>query len=589
MQTHLLYVQAMLLTAALQGCGRADGAGIDREAPAESGSSADDSGRAWFVESAREAGIDFTHVNGMSGRFDYPEIFAPGVALFDFDNDGDLDVYISQGGTLDADAGTATQPHAPDGSVSDRLYRNDLAIGRDGQRTLQFVDVTRRSGLSARGYGMGAAAGDVDNDGCVDLYLTRYGHGEMFRNNCDGTFTDVSSRTGTGDVGWAVSASFVDYDRDGWLDLYVGSYVHYDVRSHVDCFSMSGRRNYCAPDAYRAQPGHLYRNQGGGVFTDVTGTALVPRAFGPALGISSADFNGDGWPDIYVANDGAANQLWISQGGRGFRETALLSGTAVNGDGKPEASMGLDAGDFDADGDEDLLIANLTGEGMTLYQNDGRGLFDDVGSRSGLRGRSLRYTGFGAAWLDFDNDGWLDILTVNGAVRFRDGAETHSAEGLQQQKQLFRNLANGRFEDVTPLAGPAMRLTGIGRGAAFGDVDNDGDIDVLVGNNGGPAQLFINQIGNRRHWLGLKLVGDRVKRDMLGARVGLVREGRSTLWRRVRADGSYASANDPRVLFGLSDSTAVAKLQVVWPDGRTEDRAVPGIDRWLTLTEGGGR
>ena len=376
---------------------------------------------------------------------------------------------------------------------------------------------------------------------------------------------------------------------DGWTST-SGCYVHYTVETHIDCHSMSGRLNYCAPDAYRARPGRLYRNRRDGTFADVTSPSLAPLAFGPALGSATADFDGDGWIDIYVANDGAPNQLWRNQGNGTFRDIALLSGTALNGDGKTEASMGLDAGDFDADGDEDLFIANLTGEGTTLYRNDGRGTFEDVGSRSGVRGQSLRYTGFGAAWLDFDNDGWLDILTVNGAVRLAEGAgQETGAPRLHQRKQLLRNLTDGRFGDVSARAGRAFELSEVGRGAAFGDVDNDGDTDVLVGNNGGPLRLLVNQIGTSNHWLGLKLVGAGVPRDMLGARVAVIREGQPTLWRRVRSDGSYASANDPRVLVGLGSLTTPPAVRVVWPGGRVEEFTATGIDRWLTLTEGGGK
>ena len=545
-------------------------------------------GGEWFVDLAAQAGLDFVHVNGSSGRFYYPEIFGPGVALFDYDGDGDLDVYVSQGGQFGgAGSARAAAGAAAAAAPVDRLYRNELASDGNGDRTLRFTDVTAASGLTPHGYGMGAAAGDIDNDGCVDLFLTRVDASQLFRNNCDGTFSDITSRSGTAASGWAVSASFLDYDRDGWLDLWVGLYVHYAIDTHVDCFSMSGRPNYCTPDAFRARPGHLFRNRRNGTFADVTAAALTPLAFGPALGSATADFDGDGWLDIYVANDGAANQLWRNHADGTFRDTALLSGTALNGDGRAEASMGVDAGDYDADGDEDLVIANLTGEGTTVYRNDGHGTFDDVGARSGVRGQTLRFTGFGTSWMDFDNDGWLDILTVNGAVRLVDGATPGTGPPrLDQPKQLLRNLGDGRFTDVTARAGAAFAAAEVGRGAAFGDIDNDGDVDVVVGSNGGPLRLLINRIGNRQRWLGLRLVGSR--RDMLGARVAIVRAGQPTLWRRARADGSYGSASDPRVLVGLGTSADPPTVRVVWPSGRTEEWVAPGVDRWLALTEGSG-
>jgi hypothetical protein len=315
----------------------------------------------------------------------------------------------------------------------------------------------------------------------------------------------------------------------------------------------------------------------------------VSAEFGPALGVATADFNGDGWIDIYVANDGQPNQLWINQRNGTFRNAGLLSGAAVNAAGRPQAGMGVDAADFDGDGDEDLIVTNLTDEGTVVYGNDGSAVFEDLGQRSGLRAASLAYTGFGAAWIDVDNDGWLDALTVNGAVRVIETlARARDPFPLHQRKQLFRNLGNGRFEDVTDRAGAAFRLSEVGRGAAFGDIDNDGDIDVVVANNNGPVRLLVNEAAGANHWIGLRLVGDRTPRDMLGARVAIVRDGRPTLWRRARADGSYASANDPRVLVGLGPSPDLPTVHVVWPDGRVEEWLHVAIDSYTMLKEGRG-
>jgi hypothetical protein len=435
---------------------------------------------------------------------------------------------------------------------------------------------------------MGVAAGDVDNDGWVDLYLTNLGQNQLFHNNGDGTFRDVSSQSGLDDPVWSVSAAFVDYDRDGWLDLYVGNYVAYDIETDKPCPSVTGGLGYCNPQVSRAQPDRLYRNEGDGRFIDVTATVLVGRTFGSALGVATADFDGDGWMDLYVANDGEANQLWMNQRDGRLVDRGLLSGTALNSDGKAEGSMGVDAGDFDNDGDEDLFMTHLTSETNTLYVNDGSGLFEDRSAVSGLGPLSLMSTGFGTAWLDFDNDGWLDIWAVNGKVS---STEERASEPFpyEQGKQLFRNLGDGRFEEVTDRAGAVFAVSEVGRGAAFGDVDNDGDVDVLVGNDGGRVRLFINQVGSRNHWLGLRLVGDESPRDMLGARVEITRSDATTLWRRVRADGSYASANDPRVLVGLGDETDVPRLRVYWPSGHEEEWTAVPIDQWTTLTEGGGR
>jgi hypothetical protein len=545
----------------------------------------------WFTDHAVEGGLDFVHVNGMSGAYYFPEIMGPGVALFDYDNDGDLDVFFVQGQMLGAGKtlkDALIQPRDAQLPLRGRLYRNELAVHADGTRTLRFTDVTDESRIDARGYGMGVATGDVNNDGCVDFYVTNMGPNQLFRNNCDGTFTDLSRPSGAADAGWGVSAAFLDFNRDGWLDLYVGNYVDYSVEKDISCTSVTCGRDYCPPRVYRAQPDRLYRNQGNGTFVDVTAKALVGGQFGSALGVATADFNADGWIDIYVANDGEANQLWINQRDGTFRNTALLAGAAFNADGRAEASMGVDAGDFNNDGSEDLFLTNLTGETNTLYVNDGTGTFEDQTARSGLGVPSLPYTGFGTAWIDIDNDGWLDILTVNGTIVRHQGRPANDPFPYDQRKQLFRNLGDGRFEDVTDGGGAVFGLSDVGRGAAFGDINNDGTLDVVVANANGPARLLINHVGGRHHWLGLRLVGGaKTPRDMLGARVAIRRSDGVTLWRRARADGSYASANDPRVLLGLGASAQAPGVRVIWPSGRVDEWPEVPIDRWTTLREGG--
>jgi hypothetical protein len=536
----------------------------------------------WFTDEAGATGLDFVHVNGMSGKFYFPEMIGPGAAFLDFDADGDLDIYLVQGRSLEP--GVAS--HGP----SDRLYRNDLSTTPDGRSHLRFTDVTDVSVIHSRGYGMGVASGDFDNDGCPDLFLTRFGETQLLRNRCNGTFEDVTAHSGIRQSGWSVAASFFDFDRDGWLDLYVGDYVTYDLARHTDCFTPSGKPDYCSPSAFRSKPSRLYRNRGNGTFTDVTDASGISAAFGPGLGASTADFDGDGWLDLYIANDGRENQLWMNQRNGTFRNTALLAGVAVNAHGKPEGSMGVDAGDFDNDGDEDLVIANLTGEGATLYVNDSSGRFDDAGGRSGLRVASLPGTGFGTRWFDFDNDTRLDVLFVNGAVRVIDALEQAGDPfPLHQPNQLFRGVGEGRFEDVTSKAGRAVSRTNVGRGAAFGDVDNDGDIDVLVAVNNGAPRLLINRAADGHHWVGLRLVSPLPHRDMLGARVAIMRGDGPTLWARSHTDGSYASASDPRVVVGLGASDAPVRVRVVWPSGRAEEWSTVAIDRYTTLVEGGAR
>ncbi len=548
----------------------------------------------WFVDRAEESGLKFRHVNGTEGKFYYAEVIAPGAAMVDYDNDGDLDVFLVQSGSL-LNFGSRT-PNPESRGSSSRLFRNDLTVNSDGTRVLHFTDVTDASGIVSRGYGMGVAAGDFNNDGCVDLYLTSLGPNQLFRNNCNGTFTDVSKQSRTDDSSWTVSSAFLDYDRDGWLDLFVGNYLSWRVESNTPCFTPSGRPDYCSPNVYQPQPSRLLRNNHDGTFSDVTTVSGIAREFGPALGVSTADFNGDGWIDVYVANDGQPNQLWINQRNGTFRNTGLLSGTALSAHGKAKSGMGVDAGDFDNDGDEDLFVTNLTGEGNDLYVNDGSGLFEEQGARSGLGAASRGYTGFGTAWFDIDNDGLLDTLTINGAVQTIEALRrVNDPFPLHQRKMLFKNPGQGRFEDVTARGGVAFELSEVGRGAAFGDVDNDGDEDVLVANNNGQPRLLVNNIGNQNHWIGLRLVGAapgtaaNQTRDMLGARVGIVRDGGPTLWRRVRSDGSYASANDPRVLVGLGQSTSVSRVRVIWPGGKTEEWTSIAIDRYTTLREGEGK
>ena len=547
----------------------------------------------WFTDRARDSGLDFVHFNGMSGAFYFPEVIPPGVALLDYDSDGDLDVFVPQGQMLGKHAlSEALRP--PQAPLTSRLYRNDLEVHADGTRSLRFADVTDASRIVVRGYAMGAAAGDFNNDGCVDLYVTNLERSQLFRNNCDGTFSDVSAQSGAEDRGWSVSAAFVDYDRDGWLDLFVGNYVYYSVDSDKPCLhSIGSLVDYCPPSAYRPQPDHLYHNNRDGTFTDVTAAAGMGREFGPALGVSTADFNGDGWIDIYVANDGAPNQLWINRHDGTFTNTALLAGVALGADGEAKGSMGLDAADFDHDGDQDVFVAEIAREGHDLYLNDGSGVFEERAARAGIRLPSLPYTGFGAAWFDFDNDGWLDILIVNGAVRHSAEALTRKETfSLQQPKQLFRNLGDGQFIDVTARAGAILAALDVSRGAAFGDVDNDGDTDVVVANDSGPIRLLINNVGSAKHWVGVRVVGRpaRLKeRDMVGARVGVVSATGATIWRRARADGSYASANDPRVLVGLGDATTIAKVRIDWPGGKSEEWTDVPVDRYTTLKEGEGR
>ena len=527
-----------------------------------------------FTDVTAEAGVDFHHHNGAAGGLLLPEVIGAGGALFDFDNDGDLDLFAVESGTV---PGTSS---ASPRSLS-RLYRNDLD---PATRRIRFTDVTERSGLTARGYGMGAATGDIDNDGWIDLYVTTLGSNQMFRNNGDGTFADVTAVSGTDDPRWSTSAAFFDFDRDGWLDLFVVNYVDFNAGMKRECFSSGSARDYCNPVVYAATPDRLLHNNRDGTFTDVSAKAGVGRAVGRGLGVIAADFNEDGWTDLYVANDGDANQLWINERGSGvFRDDALLAGVAVSRTGQAQGSMGIDLADVDRDGDEDLFVTNLDNESNTFYLNVGKGLFEDRTSEFGLF--RLGLTGFGTRFFDYDNDGWLDLVIVNGAVRHL-AAQASRGETypLKQRNQLLRNDAGRRFTDATGLAGPAFDRLDVARGASIGDLDNDGDADVVIFNNSGPLRVLRNEIGSRQHWLGIRVIDRR--RDAVQTRVEVVRRGGASLRRRVQTDGSYASASDPRVLFGLGSDGATQTVRVRWAGGQVEEFRDLAVDRYWILEAG---
>ena len=532
---------------------------------------------ALFVERAIETGLAFTHANGAAGHFYLPEVMGAGVALFDYDNDGDLDVFLVQGGGLDGS-----------GPATSRLFRNDLTIGADGRRTLHFTDVTDRAGVGLRAYGMGAAVGDYDNDGNLDLFVTAFGPATLYHNNGDGTFTDVTRRAGIFNAQWSTSAAFVDYDRDGNLDLFVANYVDFTVAANQLCTDSVGARDYCGPRAYHPVAARLYRNNGNGTFTDVTESAGITKAYGAGLGVATGDYNGDGWPDLYVANDATPNQLWINQRNGTFVDEGPLSGAAVNAQGNPEGSMGIASGDVDRDGDEDLFVTNIAGETFAMYINDGRGNFEDARSKWGLALPTAAFTGFGTDFFDYDNDGWLDLFVANGAVNTIE-AQRGQPSPFRMKNLLFHHTGAGRFEDVSAAAGPAFARAEIGRGAAFGDIDNDGHVDIVITNNNGPVRLLLNQAGRQNHWLQVRAAQPGGNRFAFGAWIGVERAGTPTLWRRVRTDGSYLSASDVRVHFGLGSSTAIDAVVVQWPDGARERWTGIGADRLVTLRRGTGK
>ena len=528
-----------------------------------------------FTEVAAASGLAFTHENGAAGAFHMPELIGSGVALLDIEGDGDLDVFLVQGGPLGA---------APDGGPTSRLFRHDGVRGADGALTLRFTDVTAQAGVGLRAYGMGAATGDVDGDGDWDLVVTTYAADVLYRNDGAGRFTDVTADAGISDPFWSTSAAFLDGDRDGDLDLFVANYLEAPLAAARRCTDATGARDYCGPRTYRPAPDRLYRNDGRGRFTDATVAAGIARADGNGLGVVTGDYDGDGWIDLYVANDATPNQLWRNRRDGTFADIGPISGAALSAAGAPEGSMGLASGDYDADGDEDLAITNIVHETFALYANDGTAAFDDVRARTGLAAITAPFTGFGIDWLDADNDGALDLLAVNGAVSTLAG-QRGQPRPYRQPALLLLNRG-GRFLDASAAAGPALTTPDVGRGAAFGDLDDDGDVDAVVTVNGGPARLLRNDTPRGAHWLRVGLRAASGNRHGIGAWVGVERAGRPALWRRVRTDGSYLSASDARVHFGLGTAAAIDAVVVHWPDGTRTRHTGVRADRTVTLEAG---
>ena len=525
-----------------------------------------------FVDGTASAGLAVGYDNGARGRLELLAIMGPGAALFDYDGDGDLDLFLPQGGALPGDAPDATAP-----AGGGRLLRNDLQAGADGRLAARFVDVTARAAVHTRSYAVAVAVGDYDGDGAPDLLAANLGADELWHNLGDGTFVEATPEA-LRRAGWSSGGSFFDADGDGDLDLYVVDYV--EPVPAVRCYAESSRPDFCGPAAYRPLPDRLLRNDGAAspavtAWTDVSVVSGITRAAGPGLGVVAADVDGDGRVDLHVANDGQANFLWRNRGDGTFVDEALLAGTALSRDGLARAGMGVDVGDADGDGDEELFVTNLTGEGNTLYANGGDALFEDRTAEAGLAAGSLPWTGFGTAFVDADLDGWLDLLVVNGAVRLAHAAEArtettarapaHLEGALVQPGHLYRNLGGGRFVQVPgATAGEALSVPAVSRGLAVGDVDLDGDADAVITSNVAPARLLLGEAPGRAGWVGVTPCPGVADARWLARRV-VVQAGPPAaglalppLLRRPHRDGSYGSARDPRVVAGLGESPAAA-------------------------------
>jgi hypothetical protein len=517
---------------------------------------------AQFRDVASETGLNFTHFNGAEGRYYMPEIVGSGVAVFDYDGDGDQDVFLVQG---DVASGPSKGP-------GHQLFRNELIPSG----SLRFMDVTPASGLGKKSVGMGVAVGDIDNDGRPDLYATSYGPNHLFRNLGEGRFADVTKEAGVGEDRWSTSAVFVDYDLDGLQDLFVLNYVDFNPATETECKSHQGKRDYCGPQVYHGLSARLFHNLGNGKFEDVTLSSGIAASPGPGLGVTPFDANGDGWPDLYVANDGKPNHLWLNQKNGKFREAALETGAAMAESGMARAGMGVAVADIDRNGKLDVLVTNLTNEGATLYGNDGDMGFFDISHQHDVGRLTLNRTGFGVGWLDSTNRGVLDLFIANGAVKVDPGT-SGGPDPYRQQNQLMRN-ASGKLVDISDMSGPGLALSEVSRAAAIVDIDNDGDIDIIVTNNGGPARLLRNELPRGTHWVTLMVQGGQA-----GTTLELLRPGAVPLRRLVEWGYGYLTANDSRVHFGLGDYAGPFEVRALWPDGKSEVFRFDGVDRILTI------
>lgn len=506
----------------------------------------------WFQEVASEAGIDFRMSTGhRPEQYLMPEIKGGGLGLLDFDGDGLLDIVCVQAGSLHPGSGADT---------AHRLYRN---LG-----DWRFADVTEVSGIRSNGsYGMGCACGDYDNDGDPDIYLTALGRNTLYRNNGDGTFSDVTDESGVGDPRWGMSAAFADLDADGDLDLFVANYIGWSREREVPCYSQGGQPDYCSPLAYKAPTvDTLYRNRGDGVFENAAKSAGLDRAYGYGLGVVAADFNGDRQIDLYVANDATPNQLWINQGNGKFVDEAMVRGCAVNSMGMSEAGMGLGVVDLFERGVFDLFVTHLVGEMNRFYSNT-NGYFVDLILPKGAGANSWPHTSFGLGFHDFDNDGELDLYIANGRVK-RGPTDLDPDDEYAEPNTLMRGLGRGMFQELSPPGGAHPVLMAASRGAAFGDLDNDGGVDVIITNRDGPTHVLRNLAGDGGHWIVFRVL-DRRGRVATGALLRIRTEA-GNRWQYVMPHQSYCSSNDPRVHFGLGAEERVDALTIYWPTGEEE-------------------
>jgi len=523
-----------------------------------------------FTDVTAAAKIQFTHTSGATGKKYLPETIGAGGAFLDFDNDGWLDVFL---------VNSTSWPAAKGPRPTSALYRNN----HDGT----FTDVTVKAGLAESLYGIGVAAADYDNDGWTDIYLTAWGSNRLYRNQGNGRFTDVTKKAGADDTGFSTSAAFVDYDKDGKLDLFVCNYVQWEPAKDLHCTLDGKNKSYCTPESYKGQSPSLFHNRGDGTFENATEKAGIKTPNAKALGVTVLDFDGDTWPDLFVANDTQPNNLFRNNGNGTFKDVAMTAGVAFNEAGMARAGMGVDAADYDGSGRPSLVIGNFSNEMMGLYHNEGSGLFIDEAPTSSVGKASLLTLTFACFFFDYDLDGWPDIFAANGHVA-DDINKVQPKVTHAEAPHLFRNTGKKTFEPMSEKAGADFGKPMVARGAAYGDYDNDGDLDLLVTVNDGPARLLRNDGGNKNKWLRVRTVGSTSNADGIGTKVTVTLPDGRKLWNVVRTGSSYASQSELALTFGLGGHAKASKVELAWPSGKTTQLTDVPSGQILTVKEGDG-
>ncbi len=527
-----------------------------------------------FEEIAAKAGLHYVTANGNTENKNQPQTMVAGVALFDYDGDGYLDVYLVGGAAI-----PSLEKETP--AYWNRLFHNN----RDGT----FTDVTEEAGLAGIGYSSGVAVGDYDNDGWPDLFVANVTGNQLFHNNGDGTFTDVTVKAGVGGAKlngkkmWSVGAGWFDYNNDGLLDLFVVNYCVWEVNKDPYCRVKEGVRGYCHPKYYEPTHNTLYRNNGDGTFTDVSEETGIARQFGKGMSVTFADYDGDGYLDAFVANDTTQNFLFHNLKGKKFEEVALEAGVGYAPDGIARSGMGADFRDVNNDGLPDIWHTAVEHEGFPLWINEGKGEFQDMTAASGLA-KTNNMSGWGNGMADFDNDGWKDLFVARANVMDNVSIQNPSRR-YPEPNTIFRNLGNGQFADVSATAGPDFQIEAAHRGVAFGDLDNDGRVDMVVSVLNGPAELFHNITENENHWILLKLVGTKSNRMGIGAQIRITSEDGKKQWNEVTTAVGYACSSDPRVHFGLGKNEKIKEIEIHWPSGITQVKNDVAVNQILTIEE----